>query len=312
MAPKRDGWSRTRTLKEGGVEANLSINVRGCPPSSLSTFDALFQECMERLNLVLETTKAAAEGKEAELASEARASSHTPSAQAVAEHGASSDAADPLRVNAAAADGSAGGADPQIAPKHGHGELSDGDEQRADAAPEHNAQGIVNAEGRRRRGGALLLKKCELSDCRKRPYSRAFLEDVQRLFPDATSTSNTLELCRPHFRKVQRRKRSLCKMRESCVARLSIGHQFLAPPIFCVPICHQIFGTSKLFTPRFVTTFSPLQFLHPNLSPNFRPSSFCTPVCHQICAPPGFAPQFVTKFLPLECLYPILSPNLCF
>ena len=91
-----------------------------------------------------------------------------------------------------------------------------------------------------RRDPALLKRKCELNDCEKRSYSRVFLGDVQRVFPDIISTSSTLELCRPHFRKVQRRnvKQPAMSYVTDCLTLHRILHPHLSPNFWSILSLH--------------------------------------------------------------------------
>ena len=293
MAPKRDAWARSRTLREGGVEANVSVNVRGCPPSRLLVFGALFEECVAKLNAAIEAVTKSEERNEQAAACAEGGQQPSNEAEASSDHFAqerSDNASLPARHAAL----------PQQDLPADRGVSSDTAPQHQEVIPEERSEGEA---GRPRRcGPALLKRKCELNDCERRSYSRASLGDVQRVFPDTASTSNALELCRPHFRKVQRRNvKQRVRLHVTCLTltvrpRLSPNSSAL---IFCTPISHQIFRP-PVFAPQFVTNFFGLPIFAPAFVTNFVPLEFLRPILSPNLSPLIFSPTFVTKLLPFS------------
>ena len=151
MAPKKDVWTRSRSLREQGVEAHVSVDVRGCPPGRLPAFDTLFEELVDKLSRTVLTLRDATnedETKDADVSSAPATASQQQVAASSAGPASSAEPANPSSELATDA----------------HGQSED-----------RNAKPPTL---KRRRGHALTKKKCRLPNCNKRSYSRAMLCEI--------------------------------------------------------------------------------------------------------------------------------------
>ena len=173
MPPKKDSWSQSRTLRNGSLEAHVSLSVRGCSGERLSTFDTFFAESLTKLQDIISnlTDQSTQEARDQE---------------------------GPLQQ-----DPNAEGEANREGPEHDQTvqtEVREEDARGSGDPPQPKA-------GPRRRGPALMKRKCDVEDCpKKRSYSRALVTDAEKVFPLSGSDGAWVQLCRLHYEKVRRRR----------------------------------------------------------------------------------------------------------
>ena len=184
MAPKRDLWSRSRTVKRSKFEAVLSLTVRGDAESS--ALQAAFSEFSETLERHLKTEDASLQ--EQSTVSSCAAEIHPVAETAKQDPHKSEDAllaADVVMEEQSPATSSSA---PQVPAVAETAKSDDGAE--------------VRAKRKGARGPSLRSKKCAVDGCDLKPYARVSAVLFAAKFKPA---SESQEVCRKHYPAARRK-----------------------------------------------------------------------------------------------------------
>ena len=175
MPPKKDSWSQSRTVRNGSLEAHISLSVRGCSGEKLATFNTFFAESLTKLqDIVSNQTEQSTQEEKPDQEGPPQQDQNFTEEGEVNREGREHD---------------------QTVFKHKFAKKMQGSQ---DPPPQPKA-------GPRRRGPALMKRKCDVEDC-SRSYSRALLTDAEKVFPRSNSDGTWVQLCRLHYEKVRRRR----------------------------------------------------------------------------------------------------------